>query len=65
METKTYKNIRDHMAQNKKNLKIKKLWDRGVTDLSIIARKIGYTGNAITAGVERVKEGLKAQGVNI
>lgn len=48
---------------NHKNERIKKLWDRGVRDPRIIAKKIGYTGNSITAGIERVKEGLKAKGI--
>ena len=47
---------------NHKNERIKKLWERGVRDPAIIARKIGYTGNAITAGIERVKQALKALG---
>lgn len=48
---------------NKKNEKIKKLWDRGIKDPRIIAQKIGYTGNSVTTGIERVKEGLKAKGI--
>lgn len=49
---------------NKKNERIRKLWERGVRDLSVIARKIGYNGGAITAGIERVKEGLKSLGID-
>lgn len=48
---------------NRKNERIRKLWDRGVTDLATIARKLGYSGAAITAGIERVKEGLTACGI--
>ena len=48
---------------NAKNERIKKLWERGVRDPRIIAKKIGYTGNAITAGIERVNEGLKKEGL--
>lgn len=50
---------------NKKDQRIKKLWDRGMTDLPTIARKIGYGGAAITPGIERVKEGLRREGVAI
>lgn len=48
---------------NKKNEKIRKQWNKGHRDIALIAKKIGYTGNAITAGVERVKEGLQALGL--
>lgn len=44
---------------NKKDEKIKKLFDRGVTDPKLIARKLGYSGGATTAGIERVREGFK------
>lgn len=43
---------------NAKNERIRKLWDRGIRDFRIIAKKLGYTGNSITAGIERVKQGL-------
>lgn len=46
------------MAQNKKDERVKKLWDRGVRDMSTLARKLGYTGGAIQAGIERVKEAI-------
>jgi len=49
---------------NHKNERIKKLWERGVTDLKVIARKIGYSGASLTPGIERVKEGLRAAGIN-
>lgn len=48
---------------NKKNERIRKLWEKGTRDLSVIARKIGYNGGANTAGVERVKEGLRSLGI--
>lgn len=51
------------MAFNHKNERIRKLWERGVRDPRIIAKKIGYTGNAITAGIQRVHEALKALGI--
>lgn len=43
---------------NKKNAKIQKLWDRGVQDPRVIAKKLGFSGNALTAGIERVREYL-------
>ncbi len=43
---------------NKKDERIRKLWERGVTDLPSIARKLGYAA-ALTAGIERVKQALK------
>ena len=49
--------------RNKKDEKIKKLWERGITDLKILARKLGYGGASTTAGIERVKEGLKRLGI--
>lgn len=48
---------------NKKNARIKKLWERGVRDPHIIAKKIGYTGNAVTAGIERVRDALHQEGL--
>lgn len=49
---------------NKKDLRIKKLWDRGFTDLRVLAHKVGYTGSATDAGIERVKEALRNWGVS-
>lgn len=49
---------------NKKNERVKKLWERGVRDLSVLARKIGYNGSANTAGIERVKEALRSLGID-
>lgn len=51
------------MAFNAKNERIKKLWDRGVRDPRIIAKKIGYSGAALTAGIERVNEALILLGI--
>lgn len=48
---------------NKKNEKIRKQWEKGNRDIPSIARKLGYSGNAITAGVERVREGLITMGL--
>ena len=44
---------------NKKDERIKKLYLRGVTDLKVLARKLGYNGANLVSGIERVKEGLK------
>lgn len=55
---KEYGIIKPREMTNKKDDKIKKLWDRGVQDITILARKLGYTGNATTAGIGRVKEAL-------
>ena len=48
---------------NKRELKIKRLWERGLTDPRVIAQKLGYSGNALTAGVEKVNEALKNMGI--
>lgn len=50
---------------NKKNEKVRKLWERGITDPKIIAQKLGYTGNAMTAGIERVEEAIKTLGIKL
>jgi hypothetical protein len=53
------------MAQNHKDLKVKKLIERGVTDPKTIARKLGYTGNATQAGIERVHHACKNLGISL
>lgn len=50
------------MGINKKDIRIKELYDRKFK-LAVIARKLGFEGNSITAGTERVKEGLKKMGI--
>ena len=45
--------------KNKKDERIKKMLERGITDPRVIARKLGYAGAALTAGIERVNEGLE------
>ena len=45
---------------NKKNLRIQKLWNRGVRDPVVIAKKLGYIFDDLEEGVERVLEGLYA-----
>ena len=47
---------------NKKNEKIKKLYNKGF-DEKQIARRLGYSGGAMTAGVERVREGMRVMGI--
>lgn len=51
------------MATNKKDLKVKKLFERGVTDPRTIAKKLGYNGEAVTAGIERVLQAFKNLGI--
>lgn len=46
---------------NQKDIRIKKLWERGVRSKGEIARKIGY-GGAIEEGIKRVEEGLRRTG---
>lgn len=48
---------------NKKDEKIRKLWERGIRDQKVIAQKLGFNGSALTAGVQRVEEGLKRLGI--
>ena len=43
---------------NKKDERIRKMLRRGIRDLKIIAQKLGYTGNALTSGIERVREAI-------
>lgn len=50
---------KNKMAFNHKDERIKKLWERGIRDKAIIARKIGYTGEATRVGVERVNDAIK------
>jgi len=51
------------MGLNKKDEKIKRLWERGVRDQTVLARKLGYTGNATTAGIDKVNEALRRLGL--
>lgn len=44
---------------SKKDRRILKCIKNGVGDPKIIARKIGYSGDSLTAGIERVKEGME------
>lgn len=39
----------------KKEEKIKRLWERGIKDLTLIAKKLGYTGNALTPAVAEIR----------
>lgn len=49
---------------NKKEIKIKQLWERGVRDPSVIAKKLGYTGSAITAAIEKILLFIKDNKLN-
>lgn len=44
---------------NQKDLRIKKLWEKGMRDKAQIAKKIGYSGPNIGEGIRRVTEGLE------
>lgn len=56
------KTLNADMSLNQKDLRIKKLWEKGVHSVSDIARKIGY-GGAMPEGIQRVEEGLKRLGI--
>lgn len=46
------------MALNKKDERVRKLWERGIRDKSLLARKLGFTGEATRAGIERVNQAI-------
>jgi len=48
---------------NQKDLRIGKLWNKGLRSESAIARKLGYGDSVIKEGIERVKEGLERLGI--
>jgi len=50
---------------SKKNEKIKRLFDRGITDPRLIAQKLGYKGNAMVAGIDKVNEALRELGITL
>lgn len=50
------------MHLNQKDLRIKKLWERGLKSKAEIARRIGY-GACIQEGMKRVTEGLIRLGI--
>lgn len=41
---------------NKKEEKIRRLWEKGIRDYTILAKRLGYSGNSLTVGVEKVRE---------
>lgn len=43
---------------SQKDMRIIKLHDKGMTDISKLAQKIGYGGKNLSAGIERVREAL-------
>lgn len=50
------------MQLNQKDLRIHKLWEKGMRSTGEIAKKIGY-GGAMEEGVKRVEEGLVRLGI--
>lgn len=50
---------------NKKDERIRHLWERGIRDPRQLARKLGYTGGQTDAGIGRVKEALKRLNIQI
>lgn len=40
----------------KKEKKIKRLWENGTRDCTILAKRLGYAGSSLTAGVEKARE---------
>lgn len=48
---------------SKKDEKIKRLFDKGMTDPRLIARKLGYEGGAMVAGIARVREDMQRLGL--
>jgi hypothetical protein len=50
------------MHLNQKDLRIRKLWERGMRNKADIARKIGY-GGLLNEGIQRVNEGLERLGL--
>lgn len=50
------------MHFNQKDLRIKKLWEKGQKNKAEIARRIGY-GADIQSGIKRVTEGLIRLGI--
>lgn len=49
---------------SKKEDKIVRLYKEGL-DIRLIARRLGYEGSAITAGIQKVKEVLQAHGIKV
>lgn len=50
---------------NQKDLRIRKLYERGVRRPADIARKIGYNSGTLQDGVTRVLEGLARCGITL
>jgi len=48
---------------NKKDERVRKLWARGIRDPKVLARKLGYDGAALAAGIERVKDAIRRLGL--
>ena len=39
-------------------MRIQAMWERGVRDRKVIAKKLGYKGGSMTAGLQRVDEAI-------
>lgn len=50
---------------SKKEDKVIRLWGEGVCDLRFLAKRIGYEGAALTAGIEKVKQILTINGIKL
>jgi hypothetical protein len=46
------------MSFNHKDERVRKLWNRGIKDKSLLARKLGYTGEQTRVGIERVNDAI-------
>lgn len=50
---------------NKKESKVLRLWAGGTHDLKVLARRLGYEGNSLTVGIERVRHILLSNGIKL
>lgn len=50
---------------NSKDERVRKLWEqRGMRDPKLIARKLGFGGSALTAGIARVNDAIARLGLH-
>lgn len=52
------------MSLNQKDIRIKKLYEKGVKQKADIARKLGYAGKELDNGVRRVEEAFARLGID-
>lgn len=52
------------MSINQKDMRIKKLYERGMKQKADIARKLGYAGKELENGVRRVEEAFERLGID-